>query len=125
MADKTDEVLGTMEDDVRKMAQSIRPSVSMVPGTVVARMPQVRDKVTVSHLAKALDQLTGEMRQAADAAWTQATKLTGAKDEAANDVIGNAKDRPIFEGLAQQVMDCSVQLARLQQAQAAIERALS
>jgi len=117
-----DKTVETMEEDVRRMAASIRPAV---PGTPVARMPQVRDKVTVSHLAKALDQLTGEMRQAADAAWTQAMKLTGAKDEAANDVIGNMKDRPIFEGLAQQVMDCSGQLARLKQAQAAIERALA
>jgi hypothetical protein len=120
---REDKAVHEMEADIAGMAQRLRPSVNAHGATP---MPQVRDKVTVSHLAKALDQLTGELRQAGDAAWTQATKLTGVKDEGgASDVVGNAKDAPIFEGLAQQVMDSVAQLARIKRAQAAIERALS
>lgn len=125
---REDKAVHDMEADIRSMAQNLRPSVPErgFPGFGDDKpMPQVRDKVTVSHLAKALDQLTGELRQAGDAAWSQAGKLTGASDEKPSAVNGGRKDQPVFEALASQVMDCVEQLARIKRAQAAIERALS
>lgn len=128
---KEDKAVLDMEADVRRMASAIRPNVANAPPAGFpgfgGKLPDARDRVTVSHLAKALDHLTGELRSAADEAWAQAQRLSGMADAANTPkaIEGNTKDRPVFEALAQQVMDCAGQLARLKSAQAAIGSALS
>jgi hypothetical protein len=108
-----------LEEDVRRIAQMVRPTVAPAP------MPRVDDRVTVGHLVKALEQLTQAATEAAQVAWGQVTQLTGLEEPANQSVADGKAQAPVFEGLARQITDVGRQLARLKRAQDAIGRALS
>jgi hypothetical protein len=124
---KEDKAVRDMEEDVRAMAARIRPQVgSVTPFEGPPPMPRTDDRVTVTHLHAALDQLTQAAGERADEAWAQAQKLTGAEDKGEPQKVEGALAKgPVFEGLARQITDVGRQLARLKRAQEAIGRAIS
>ena len=114
--------MDAMEADVRRMAGNLRPLV-VNPGG--ARMPDTRDRVTVSHLVKALEALRVEVEAEASTSWALLAALTGAGEgivEAKAEVVPGG---PVFEGLARQIGQVSAQVASLRRAHEALGRALS
>jgi hypothetical protein len=106
-----------MEADMRRLAQNVRPGLNQARSD---------DRVTATHLNKALDQLTQAASEQADEAWALAKQLTGIEDSGGpQPAEGALKAGPVFEGLARQITDVGRQLARLKRAQEAIARALS
>ena len=126
MADKT---IDTMEDDIKRMAGNLRPVVSSTLGQGLgqgAPMPDARERVTVSHIHKALDALTSRATEEANAAWAMLGRMTGANESAPPKASEGAKAAgPVFEGMARQIMDVGQQLDRLAKAREAMQRVLS
>jgi len=127
MPDKEDyDALSTMEADVRRMAQTLRPVVNTGGKAIDAPMPDARERVTVSHIHKALDALTSRATEEANAAWAMLGRMTGANESAPPKASEGAKAAgPVFEGMARQIMDVGQQLDRLAKAREAMQRVLS
>jgi hypothetical protein len=130
MADKT---IDAMEDDIKRMAGNLRPVVgaASVLGTTLGKgldspMPDARERVTVSHIHKALDALTSRAAEEANAAWAMLGLMTGANESGQPKLSEGAKAAgPVFEGMARQIVDVTQQLDRLRKAREAMQRVLS
>ena len=116
-----DKAVASMEADVRRMAGALRPTIA----STNAPMPNVSDRVTVSHLQKALDQLREGVAGEAAIAWSIVEHMTGVTDNGAGQRAPSDAKGPVFERLATQITDIAAQLAVLKRAHETLQRALS
>ena len=119
MADKTIE---SMEDDIKRMAGNLRPVVGGTLGT--APMPDARERATVGHIHKALDALTQQAQEQANAAWALLGQMTGANESGAAK-SAEKPSGPVFDVMARQITQVGAQLERLRKANEAMQRVLS
>lgn len=133
MPDKDDYAVASMEADVKRMAQTLRPVVGGTlgqglgasGGLIGAPMPDARERVTVGHIHKALDALTQQAQEQANAAWAAVGQLAGANESGAAKSAELPVGGPVFDTMARQITQVGAQLERLRKAHEAMQRVLS